>query len=535
MNSSGRRSGPNSGRRSRSAWAAQPDGPLLAVAVDRLLQRPEQRAVRLRRPHHRLLQEPRRQSAGPHERLLDEPVQPLRARLHAQVDPHGLEPVDGQHVAVRQQDVALGEPVRYRRHRVDVGRVTLVELARAAGHPGERPAIHLGGVRRRARHPARDVARTQRLRRHRQVGQRDPAAEALRERRPRPPAIDLGSHVLQVRDQRVRAEARQQVGAPARARAPPAPRRPAACCRPCRAGPPAPRDSRAAPRPASRPGAADAGSRRPGPPCRYTSRGRSSSPPRRVDQLTDQQLHLARPAGPTGPAAPRDGARGRRCRAAGTTSSRGRRAALMPPLPTGPRPTGRRSPAAAAPTRGGSAGRRRAACGCTRGCGAPKTASRSPSSTICPCVITATRVAICRTTARSCAMNRYVSPSSRCRSRSRLITCAWTDTSRADTASSHTTHPRADRQRAGDPDALGLPAGELRRVLLRVVRVEPHPLHEGSGERAGAARDRPPLVDQGSGDYPLHGVPRVERGERVLEHDLHLAAEPVQLAPLERR
>src|SRR5215813_12082870 len=45
---------------------------------------------------------------------------------------------------------------------------------------------------------------------------------------------------------------------------------------------------------------------------------------------------------------------------------------------------------------------------------------------------------MCSTTARSCATKRYDNPHSRCRSTSRLITCACTETSSAETGSSHT-------------------------------------------------------------------------------------------------
>ena len=47
-------------------------------------------------------------------------------------------------------------------------------------------------------------------------------------------------------------------------------------------------------------------------------------------------------------------------------------------------------------------------------------------------------VAIVETTARSCVINRYVSPYSRCRSLRRVKTCACTETSRAEVGSSHT-------------------------------------------------------------------------------------------------
>ena len=50
--------------------------------------------------------------------------------------------------------------------------------------------------------------------------------------------------------------------------------------------------------------------------------------------------------------------------------------------------------------------------------------------------MTATRSQMCRTTARSCAMKRYVSPNWSCSSSSRLMIWAWIDTSKADTGSS---------------------------------------------------------------------------------------------------
>ncbi|CAM5307933.1 hypothetical protein SVIOM74S_01446 [Streptomyces violarus] len=65
--------------------------------------------------------------------------------------------------------------------------------------------------------------------------------------------------------------------------------------------------------------------------------------------------------------------------------------------------------------------------------------SRSASSTILPRYITAIRSETCRTTDRSCAMITYVRPSSSWRSSIRFTTCAWIDTSSAETGSSATT------------------------------------------------------------------------------------------------
>ena len=64
------------------------------------------------------------------------------------------------------------------------------------------------------------------------------------------------------------------------------------------------------------------------------------------------------------------------------------------------------------------------------------TSSLSPLSTILPRYITPILSEIWRTMDRSCATNRYVSPSSCCRSSSTLTTCAWIDTSSAEIGSS---------------------------------------------------------------------------------------------------
>ena len=62
--------------------------------------------------------------------------------------------------------------------------------------------------------------------------------------------------------------------------------------------------------------------------------------------------------------------------------------------------------------------------------------SASAHSTSLPRYITPIRSHMCRTTARSCAMNTIVSSRSRCSCRSRLSTWAWIETSAAETGSS---------------------------------------------------------------------------------------------------
>jgi hypothetical protein len=100
---------------------------------------------------------------------------------------------------------------------------------------------------------------------------------------------------------------------------------------------------------------------------------------------------------------------------------------------------------------------------------------------------------------------------------------------------------RVERERAGDADALALPARELVREAVRVLRAEadrPQQLVDAPL----ALRARVMAVDpQRLGDDVAHGHARVERGVRVLEDDLHLppdlthlaAAEPRDVAPVE--
>ena len=71
-----------------------------------------------------------------------------------------------------------------------------------------------------------------------------------------------------------------------------------------------------------------------------------------------------------------------------------------------------------------------------------------------------------------------VSPRSRCRSRSRLSTCAWIETSSAETGSSATITFGLERQRPGDADALPLAAGELVRVAVVVLGVQADGVHQ---------------------------------------------------------
>ena len=98
-----------------------------------------------------------------------------------------------------------------------------------------------------------------------------------------------------------------------------------------------------------------------------------------------------------------------------------------------------------------------------------------------PRYITATRVAMCLTTARSWAMNTYDRLEPLLQVREQVDDLRLDrDVERGDRLVADD-EPRLDRERAGDADPLPLAAGEFVRIALRVLR--------GSGRRGRAARD----------------------------------------------
>ena len=97
---------------------------------------------------------------------------------------------------------------------------------------------------------------------------------------------------------------------------------------------------------------------------------------------------------------------------------------------------------------------------------------------------------------------------------------------------------RPERQGAGDAKPLALAAGKLVRVTALIIGAEPdklkqlcHPLAHRllQGARAGLRFDEA-MHAQRFGEHRADGHSRVERGERVLKDDLHLAAQLAQLA-----
>ena len=117
-----------------------------------------------------------------------------------------------------------------------------------------------------------------------------------------------------------------------------------------------------------------------------------------------------------------------------------------------------------------------------------------------------------------------------CRSCSRLTTCAWIDTSSAETGSSATSSFGLSVERAGDADALALAAGELVGVAVVVLGVEPDDLEQLLHPRAAPCFFGTMLCTcERRADDRADGVPRVQRGVGVLEDHLDVAPQRLHL------
>ena len=127
-------------------------------------------------------------------------------------------------------------------------------------------------------------------------------------------------------------------------------------------------------------------------------------------------------------------------------------------------------------------------------------------------------------------MKRYVSPNSSWRSFSRFRICAWIETSSAETGSSQTSSFGPSAKRARDPDALPLAAGELVGIAVRVARVEADDVEQLANAGGACATRTGAVHDQRLRDDVADGHPRVERRVRILEDDLHVAAQFPDLA-----
>ena len=82
---------------------------------------------------------------------------------------------------------------------------------------------------------------------------------------------------------------------------------------------------------------------------------------------------------------------------------------------------------------------------------------------------------------------------------------------------------RPERQRACDADALPLSAGELMRIVLHLVGPQAHLREQFGNAFLLRATGCKPVHAERFADDIARGHARIERGERVLEHDLHRA------------
>ena len=87
---------------------------------------------------------------------------------------------------------------------------------------------------------------------------------------------------------------------------------------------------------------------------------------------------------------------------------------------------------------------------------------------------------------------------------------------------------RLDGKRARDADALALPAGELMRISLRMVRCQPDQSEQLVHPRTPCHAVADTVHDQRLLQDLAHGHARVQRGKRILEYDLHPTAQTAQ-------
>ncbi len=129
-------------------------------------------------------------------------------------------------------------------------------------------------------------------------------------------------------------------------------------------------------------------------------------------------------------------------------------------------------------------------------------------------------------------MNRYVSPKSRCSSLQQVEHLRLDrHVQRRHRLVEHH-EPRVEGDGPGDPDALALAAGELVRVAVGVIAGEADGLQQVRDRRGG---QRPAEQRVLLGEDLADGHPRVERGVRVLEDDLHVGPGLPQLRQRQRR
>ena len=104
------------------------------------------------------------------------------------------------------------------------------------------------------------------------------------------------------------------------------------------------------------------------------------------------------------------------------------------------------------------------------------------------------------------------------------------ETSSADSRLVGDDDARIERERAGDADALALAAREGVRIALHRHRIEADELHQLGDALLQRVPLRQPVHDERIADHLLHRHARIERGERVLEDEAHVAVESAELA-----
>ena len=152
-----------------------------------------------------------------------------------------------------------------------------------------------------------------------------------------------------------------------------------------------------------------------------------------------------------------------------------------------------------------------------------------------PRYITAMRSEMCLTTERSCEMKIIVSSISRVSRMSRLMICAWMDTSSALTGSSAMMSLRLDGEGARDGDALALAAAEFVRIFADVARREAHAFQQRRHLARHVAAGDVAVRGERLGERVVDRHARIERRIRVLENHLEIRprvrrSEPCKLA-----
>ena len=116
-----------------------------------------------------------------------------------------------------------------------------------------------------------------------------------------------------------------------------------------------------------------------------------------------------------------------------------------------------------------------------------------------------------------------------CRFSSKLMICAWIETSRAETGSSATTKSGFSASERAEADPLALAARELMRVAGGRIGRQADDLQQLRTRPAAWRRPRGRAYGR-LADDPAHAVPRIQGEERVLEDHLHAPPQRTKLS-----